>query len=134
MTSTRITPILLASCLLMSVVMPRAEAIGFFGTYTATLWNTPSQYFTDGDWDLFEHALRDVLDHHADGESQAWSNVKSKASGEFTVLKSLEKSGQPCREVKIVASAGGMRRVTGVAFCKNDDGSWEAIPGKNRKP
>jgi hypothetical protein len=134
MTSPLVTRFILASGLLMTLQIPRAEAIGFFGTYTATLWNTPSQFFTDDDWDLFEHSLRDVLDHHSDGESQAWTNPKSKASGEFTALKSLVRNGKPCREIKIVASAGGMRRVTGIAFCKNEEGAWEAVPGKNQKP
>lgn len=134
MTSSLYTRLLLVVGLLMSLQVPRAEAIGFFGTYTATLWNTPSQFFTDADWDLFETTLRDVLDHHVDGESKAWTNPKSKASGEFTALKSLVKNGKPCREIKIVASAGGMRRVTGIAFCKNEEGAWEAVPGKSQKP
>ena len=110
-----------------------AHALGYWGTYSATLWNTPSEYFTPQDWELFEATLRKTLDTAPDGQANAWSNPASKASGEFTVLKSLQKNDQDCREVKITASAGGLRRVTGIAFCKEDDATWKATPGKGRK-
>jgi Surface antigen len=110
-----------------------ALAIGYWGDYSATLWNTPSEYFTPQDWEMFEGTLRKTLDSAPDGQANAWSNPTSKASGEFTVLKSIQKNDRDCREVKIIASAGGLRRVTGIAFCKEDDNSWKAIPGKGRK-
>ncbi len=110
-----------------------AQAVGNWGTYSAILWNTPSEYFTTDDWQLFEETLHNTLDGSADGQAKAWSNPASKASGEFTVLKSVRRSDRDCREVKIIASAGGLRRVTGIAFCREDDGNWMAIPGKGRK-
>jgi surface antigen len=112
---------------------PSAHALGYWGTYSSTMWNTPSEYFTPQDWEQFEGTLRKTLDAAPDGQANAWSNSASKASGEFTILKSVRKNDQDCREVKITASAGGLRRVTGVAFCKEDDGTWTAIPGKGRK-
>ena len=109
------------------------HAVGYWGSYSATLWNTPSEYFTPEDWELFEGSLRQTLDSAPDGQARAWSNPASKASGDFTVLKSLKKHERDCREVKITSSAGGLRRVTGIAFCKEDDGSWTAVPGKGHK-
>ena len=108
-------------------------AVGYFGTYTSTLWNTPAEFYTDEDWSLFESTLQKTLDTSPDGVANAWTNPKSKATGEFTVLKSLTRNGQNCREVKIIGSAGGLRRVTGIAFCKEDDGTWLAIPGRGRQ-
>ncbi len=122
-----------AALLAVSLISPPAAAVGYFGTYTATLWNTPAENFTDDDWRLFEDTLKRTLDAAPDGQTQTWANPASKASGEFTVLKSLQRQGQNCREVKIASEAAGRRRVTGVAFCKEDDGSWKAIPGKQRK-
>ncbi len=108
-------------------------AVAHWGTYSSTLWNTPSRYFTDQDWQLFEGTLKRTLDSAPDGQTNTWSNAASKASGEFTVLKSVSRQDQNCRQVKITSQAGGLRRVTGIAFCKEDDGSWKAIPGKGSK-
>ena len=120
--------------LLLALLMPHpAQAIAYWGTYGATLWNTPSEFFTDQDWKLFEAALNKTLDTAPDGQPVPWQNAASKASGEFTVLKSVKRGEQDCRQVKITSSAGGLRRVTGIAFCREDDGTWKAIPGKNRK-
>lgn len=123
----------LAALLIAPLISQPGHAVGYFGTYTATLWNTPSEYFTEADWQLFENTLKRTLDSVPDGQTVAWTNPASKASGEFTVLKSVRRQGQDCREVKIIGQAGGQRRVTGIAFCKEDAGIWKAIPGKNRK-
>lgn len=123
----------LAALLTTPLISQPGHAVGYFGTYTATLWNTPAEYFTDADWQLFENTLKRTLDSVPDGQTVAWANPASKASGEFTVLKSVRRQGQDCREVKLVSQAGGQRRVTGIAFCKEDDGTWKAIPGKSRK-
>ena len=120
--------------LILTLLMPHpAHAIAYWGTYGATLWNTPSQYFSAQDWQLFEAALTKTLDTAPDGQALPWQNAASKASGEFTVLKSVKRGEQDCRQVKITSAAGGQRRVTGIAFCREDDGTWKAIPGKNRK-
>lgn len=125
---TRILPLLVISSISFNVF-----AIGNWGTYTATMWDTPSHYFTDEDWNLFDQSLEDTLNHAKDGETKSWSNPKTKANGEFVVLKSVIRQGQTCREVKIAAEAHAIRRVTGIAFCPADEGGWIAIPGHNRK-
>ena len=104
----------------------------FIGNYSAALWNTPAQFFTDEDWNIFNSTLVDVLDHSKDQEPKAWSNPKTKASGEFTVLKTVMKGDKICRQVKAVSSAGTARRVWGVAFCKTDGSTeeWLAVSGR----
>jgi hypothetical protein len=123
----------LTGLLFSPLLSPPAYAIAYWGTYSATLWNTPSQYFTNQDWQLFESTLQRTLDSAPDGQTNTWTNAATKATGEFTVLKSVKKGEQDCRQVKIASQAGGLRRVTGIAFCKEDDGTWKAIPGRNQK-
>ncbi|GAB6047971.1 hypothetical protein JCM19379_17980 [Methyloparacoccus murrellii] len=125
----------LALCLLLtSPVLPHpAHAIAYWGTYGATLWNTPSGNFTNEDWQLFESALQKTLDTAPDGQPIAWSNPATKASGEFTVLKTVKRGDRDCRQVKVIGMARGLRRVTGIAFCHEDDGSWKAVSGKGRQ-
>ncbi len=124
----------LAPALLLSALLSgHAHAIGYWGTYSATMWDTPYQYFTDEDWRIAEDALQDTLDHAKDGEPRAWSNPKTKTSGEYTVLKTVARKGQQCREVKMIAAAKDIRRVSGIAFCPADGGGWVAIPGHTRK-
>lgn len=123
----------LFSLLLGLTLSHNAKAVGYWGTYSSTLWNTPSEYFTDEDWAFFEGTLRKTLDTAKDSEVVAWANPKSKTSGDFTVLKTVMRGERKCREVKITAQARELRRVTGIAFCQLDDGTWEAIPGHNAK-
>jgi len=129
----RLLPAVLLAALSIPVYSPPTHAVAYWGTYSSTLWNTPSQYFTDQDWQLFDDTLKSTLDAAPDGQPRAWSNPASKAAGEFTVLKSLQHNGKDCRQVKIVSSAGGLRRVTGIAFCKDEEAGWQAIPGKGVK-
>jgi hypothetical protein len=124
----------LAPALLLSALLSgHAHAIGYWGTYSSTMWDTPYQYFNDEDWRIAEDALQDTLNHAKDGEPRAWSNPKTKTSGEYTVLKTVARKGQQCREVKMIAAAKDIRRVSGIAFCPADGGGWVAIPGHTRK-
>ncbi|MEY4684240.1 MAG: hypothetical protein RLZ25_699 [Pseudomonadota bacterium] len=124
----------LAPALLLSVFLSgNAQAIGYWGTYSSTMWDTPYQYFTDEDWKIAEDALQNTLNSAKDDEPRAWSNPKSKTSGEYTVLKTVERNGQQCREVKMIAAAKGLRRVSGIAFCPAEGGGWVAIPGHAHK-
>lgn len=124
----------LAPALLLSALMnSNAHAIGYWGTYSSTMWDTPYQYFTDEDWRIAEDALQNTLNNAKDGEPRAWSNPKTKTSGEYTVLKTVARKGQQCREVKMIAVAKDLRRVSGIAFCPADGGGWVAIPGHTRK-
>jgi hypothetical protein len=124
----------LVPAFLLSVLLSaNAHAIGYWGTYSSTMWDTPYQYFTDEDWRIAEDALQNTLNTAKDEETRTWSNPKTKNSGEYTVLKTVARKGQQCREVKMIAAANGLRKVSGVAFCPADEGGWVAIPGHTRK-
>lgn len=112
-----------------------ALAIGNWGSsYSEALWDTPWQHFTDEDWKGFNATLDELLNQGKDGDTRTWNNAKTKASAEFTILKSVTRKEVLCKEVKIVAEAAGLRRVTGIAYCPDSDGQWTAIPGRNGKP
>lgn len=126
---TRLITILL--CLSGLTFTAPSFAVMNFGTYQATMWNTPAQFFTDEDWTIFNATLEDVLNNAKDNDvPKTWSNPKTKAHGEFSILKTVEKHDTICREVKTANSAGTARRVWGVAFCKQEDGSWKAVSGR----
>ncbi len=125
----KIAPALAISTLLSGNV----HALGYWGTYSATMWDTPYEYFSDEDWRIAEDTLQATLNTAKDDEIRTWSNPKTKSSGEFVVLKTIERLGQQCREVKLVAEAHGIRRVSGIAFCPAEEGGWVAIPGHYRK-
>ena len=130
---TLLTQRLLPALFLSMLLAGNAQAIGYWGTYSSTMYGTPYQYFTDEDWKIAEDALQDTLNTAKDEEPRAWSNPKSKTSGEYTVLKTVARQGQQCREVKLIAEAKGLRRVSGVAFCPAEGGGWTAIPGHTRR-
>ena len=129
----RLSTILAPALLVTLLISGNAHALGYWGTYSATMWDTPYEYFTDEDWRIAEDSLQDTLNNAKDKETRNWKNPKSEASGSFTVLKTVPRKGQQCREIKLVALVKDMRRVSGIAFCPADGGGWVAIPGKTRK-
>lgn len=131
--TTLLAKTLLPALLLSIFFNGNAHAIGYWGTYSSTMYDTPYQYFTDEDWKIAEDALQDTLNNGKDGENRPWSNPKTKTSGEYTVLKTVSRQGQQCREVKLVAAAKDRRKVSGIAFCPAEGGGWAAIPGHTRK-
>lgn len=130
---TRISRILTPALIISAMLSGNAFALGYWGTYESSMWDTPYEYFTDEDWRIAEDTLQATLNSAKDDEVRSWTNPKSKNSGEFVVLKTMERKGQQCREVKLVAEAHGIRRVSGIAFCPADEGGWVAIPGHARK-
>jgi hypothetical protein len=129
----RLSTILAPALLVSLLISGNAHALGYWGTYSATMWDTPYEYFTDEDWRIAEDSLQDTLNNAKDKETRNWKNPKSEASGSFTVLKTVARKGQQCREIKLVALVKDIRRVSGIAFCPADGGGWAAIPGKTRK-
>ncbi len=78
----------------------------------------------EADWAAMSRALEDALDTAADGESRHWSNPKSGRQGDFVILKTLENSKIPCRQVRFSPdeNAGGDGRP--LTFCKEASKGW----------
>jgi hypothetical protein len=130
---TRFTRRIAPALLITGLFSGNVHALGYWGTYSSTMWDTPYEFFTDEDWRIAEDSLQDALNNAKDKESRNWKNPKTPASGTFTILKTVPRKGQQCREVKLVAKYKDINRITGIAFCPADGGGWVAIPGKNRK-
>lgn len=81
---------------------------------------------TPEDWEMLRSTGRDLLDNHKDGSSKSWRNETTQASGEISVLETLEQDGMRCRWLSFVTSKGENSSPTGkYLLCRVEDGSWK---------
>jgi len=86
--------------------------------------DTPYTHFTKEDRGMFDAAMQEALDKNADGESRAWSNSATTASGELKPVESFERKGQKCRKLYIANKAKGRSASGEYNFCKQASGKW----------
>ena len=86
--------------------------------------DTPYTHFTKEDHAMFDAAMKESLDKSADGQSSAWSNPATKASGELKPVESFERKGQKCRKLYIANKARGRSASGEYNFCKQASGKW----------
>src|SRR5512147_1277535 len=86
--------------------------------------DTPYTHFTKEDHAMFDAAMKEALDKNADGESRAWSNPTTRASGELKPVESFERKGQKCRKLYIANKAKGRSNSGEYNFCKQASGKW----------
>lgn len=78
------------------------------------------------DWEMLRATGRDLLDNHKDGSSRSWRNDATKASGEISVLETVERDGRNCRWVTISTSKNGNTSpATRYLLCVVEDGRWK---------
>ena len=78
------------------------------------------------DWELLRATGRDLLDNHKDGSSRSWRNDATNASGEISVLETIEQNGRSCRWVTISTSKNGNSSpATRYLLCVVEDGRWK---------
>lgn len=92
-----------------------------------TASDSPSQYFNDKDWGLFNNAIRDALNRTPNGVKVAWKNPESGAAGYFMPMTMYTVHDVPCRQMKIVNIANDKKERYTFSFCKFKNG-WK-IPG-----
>jgi hypothetical protein len=81
---------------------------------------------TTEDWELLRATGRDLLDNHKDGSSKSWRNDATNASGEISVLETVEQDGRSCRWVTISTSKNGNTSpATRYLLCVVEDGRWK---------
>ena len=81
---------------------------------------------TTEDWELLRATGRDLLDNHKDGSSKSWRNDATNASGEISVLETVEQYGRSCRWVTISTSKNGNTSpATRYLLCVVEDGRWK---------
>jgi surface antigen len=101
-----------------------ASAVPALAANLSFLNDAPFTHFTDEDHRIFSETLNNALDKGADGESRAWTNPKTKASGEIKPLKSFERNGVACRTAHIANKAKGRSSVMEYNFCRQPSGTW----------
>ena len=78
------------------------------------------------DWELLRATGRDLLDNHKDGSSKSWRNDATNASGEISVLETVERDGRSCRWVTISTSkSGNTSPANRYLLCVVEDGRWK---------
>jgi surface antigen len=86
--------------------------------------DAPYGQFTKEDHRIFNAALDNLLDQGVDGETRAWSNPASDASGEITPVKTFERAGATCRTLAIANKAKGLSGSGKYNFCRQKTGKW----------
>lgn len=65
-----------------------------------------------------------ALETGQDGQTQTWSNPKTKASGTVKPTKTFTKDGMRCRAAEFTTSAGGQRGASTWTLCNTKEG-WK---------
>jgi surface antigen len=86
--------------------------------------DSPFTHFNEQDQKLFKQMLVETLEQGAVGEVRRWSNPKTTAAGEMSVLKTFERGALPCRTVSISNVAKGRTSSGSYSLCKQATGKW----------
>ena len=84
----------------------------------------PLGHLTKDDVTIARAEIAKALDSGTDGQTQTWSNPKTKASGTVKPTKTFTKDGMRCRATEFTTSAGGERGASTWNLCKTKDG-WK---------
>ena len=99
---------------------------------SAVEWNflrySPTNHFTEQDWELLQQAGREALANGADGDIRGWSNPDTGAYGTIQPLDTTEREGMTCRRAVVYNNARGASGTSRFTFCKQEDGSWRVAP------
>ena len=92
---------------------------------------SPVSQFTDEDWEVFRHTARKALDEAKPGDTGAWNNDKTGASGSITIIAEAEPfQGLVCRRARFFNSANGITGTSVFRVCKRADGQWRIAPSQ----
>ena len=95
--------------------------------------NTAFERFDEDDLSLFLEHARKALNGAPDNQAVAWENPDTKAGGEFTVLKTWQKDGRTCKQVRVRTHAGGRTGDALVNTCK-EGAKWKLVGAPRRMP
>ena len=129
MTSRRALPFLLASA--FALASPPAAALNWI----PLMKNTAFERFDEDDLEMFIQNGRKALNTAPENQVMSWENPDTKAGGDFTVLKTWQKDGRTCKQVRVRTHASGRKGNSVVSACKIDN-KWKLIgaPQKARTP
>ena len=96
------------------------------------LKNSPAERFDEEDLQLFLTTARKVVNEAPDNQTVSWENPDTKHHGDFTILKSFEKDGQPCKRVRVRNEADGRKASSVVDACRVGT-KWRLIGAPQRE-
>jgi len=88
--------------------------------------NSPYERFNDKDTRIFEEYRNKALDEAPDQQTMSWENPDTKHRGDFTILKTVKKDGNTCREMRMRTEADGRKGDAVLNWCKID-GKWRLL-------
>jgi surface antigen len=88
-----------------------------------------TEALTADDFAAVKPALGGLLDNGADGASATWKSEKSGNNGSLEVVRSFDRKGLKCREVKHLISlkSEANPRQISLSYCRIADGSWKIL-------
>ena len=96
------------------------------------LKNSPAERFDEEDLQLFLTTARKTVNEAPDNQTVSWENPDTKHHGDFTILKSFEKDGQPCKRVRVRNEADGRKASSVVDACRVGT-KWRLIGAPQRE-
>jgi surface antigen len=86
----------------------------------------PLSHLTKADVNIALAEIRSALETGTDGNTHAWSNRETQASGTVTPTKTFTMKGMRCRAVDFTTRAGGESGASTWTLCKTKDG-WKVL-------
>lgn len=105
--------------------------IGMGSAHAANLGflnNTPMSFMNQADYNSLQDAVRDAVEHKADGESTTWSNEGSRNStrinSTITPSNTQKEGDKTCRDTEVAITAKGQSMTLHPHFCRKGQGAW----------
>lgn len=112
----------------LAAASPAAMALN----WVPLLKNSPAELFDDEDLQLFLKTARKTVNETPDNQTVSWENPDTKHHGDFTILKTFQKDGRDCKQVRVRNEADGRKASSVVDACKVD-GKWRLIGAPQRE-
>lgn len=89
-----------------------------FSANLAFMQDTPAQYYTQQDWQMFVANKDAALNTLANGQTKTWKNPATGNGGSFMPINSIRKQGAICRDLQITSQAQSRIDRSVFRFCK----------------
>jgi|SRR5688572_4138489 len=100
--------------------------------WVTLLKNTPAERYDEEDLRMFLDTARKALAEGKENDVLRWENPRTRARGEFTVLRVFEWQSHPCKEVRVYSEAGGRKGANDRSLCQVD-GKWRLVSASQLK-
>jgi len=112
----------------LAAASPAAMALN----WVPILKNSPAERFDDEDLQLFLKTARKTVNEAPDNQTVSWENPDTKHHGDFTILKTFQKDGRTCKQLRVRNEADGRKASSVVDACQVD-GKWRLISAPQRE-